>query len=125
MTSPPSSAEPPIVHGQRPSTGRAIGGRCRNRPPSRVVSVGPVGGTGRRGFGRDTGGQDVRYLLLIYDDESIVDRMAEAEQEADMGAWFAYDQELRTGGNVLAGEALQPTATATTIRRAGGQTLTT
>ena len=65
----------------------------------------------------------MRYLLLIYGDEAAGAQMTEAEQEAEMGAWFAYTEELRTAGTLLAGEALQPTATATTVR-GGGQTLT-
>jgi len=68
----------------------------------------------------------VRYLLLIYGDEAAGAQMTEAEQAAEMGAWFAYTDELRNAGALLAGEALQPTATATTVRGGdGGQTLTT
>ena len=65
----------------------------------------------------------MRYLLLIYGDEAAGAQMTQAEQEAEMGAWFAYTDELRNAGTLLAGEALQPTATATTVR-GGGQTLT-
>lgn len=66
----------------------------------------------------------MRYMLLIYGDETDYAKMSPAEQEADMAAWFAYTEELRRSGKHLGGEALLPTATATTVRGAADQTLT-
>ena len=66
----------------------------------------------------------MRYMLLIYGDEAAGAGMDEAAQEAELGAWFAYTEALRNAGKLLAGEALMPTATATTVRGEGGQTLT-
>jgi hypothetical protein len=87
-----------------------------------------IGEAGRRdrpdGTTGKVGGTIVRYLLLIYGNEAAGAQMTEAEQEAEMGAWFAYTDELRNAGTLLAGEALQPTATATTVRGNAGQTLT-
>ena len=59
----------------------------------------------------------MRYLLLIYGNESSGMDMSEEEQNAVMGEWFAYDQAIRAAGATSAGEALQPTATATTVTR--------
>jgi len=65
----------------------------------------------------------MRYLALIYSDEN-----AEAtpeEQEAIGREYFAYTEEVRKAGVSSAGEALQPTSTATTVRVQNGETLTT
>ena len=37
-----------------------------------------------------------------------------------MGAWMAYNQMLIDGGHWVSGASLQPTATATTVKRASG-----
>jgi hypothetical protein len=67
----------------------------------------------------------VKYLLLIYSNEQIWATMPEAEQEAIFGEYMTYTNEIHESGNYLGGEALQPTATATTVRVEGGKTLTT
>ena len=43
--------------------------------------------------------------------------MSEEESNAVMGEWLAYTEELRAAGASKAGDALQPTATATTVTR--------
>ena len=63
----------------------------------------------------------MRYMLLIYETEGA--ERSQAEQEASLGAWFAYTEELKQSGKMLGGEALLPTATATTVRGEGGRTL--
>jgi hypothetical protein len=63
----------------------------------------------------------MRYLLLIYGNEqAAADKPAEA-QAADMDAWWKYTSDLQQSGHHLAGEALQPIATATTVRLANGR----
>ena len=66
----------------------------------------------------------MQYLVLIYSEES-----TEAPDMERIGAvmeeYNAYSQMLRDKGHYVAGEALQPTATATTVRIRDGQTLTT
>src|SRR5205814_7191583 len=64
----------------------------------------------------------MRYLLLIYEDESVYTRMSEQEMGAEMEAWNAFTDLVRPKG---VGEALQPTSTATTVRIRDGKTLTT
>ncbi|MBW3619484.1 MAG: YciI family protein [Actinobacteria bacterium] len=66
----------------------------------------------------------MRYLLLIYTDPDLAPSTPEA-MEADMGRWFAYTEDLRNAGVHLAGEALQPATTATTVRVRNDETLTT
>jgi hypothetical protein len=67
----------------------------------------------------------VRYLLLIYGDESQWGSMAEEDQGKEMEAYNDYTQWLKDSGQFEAGEALEPTATATTVRVRDGQTLAT
>ena len=62
----------------------------------------------------------MRYMLLIYGDESGWANASEADQQAQMAEWFGYTEELRTAGVSELGDALQPTATATTRERNGG-----
>lgn len=66
----------------------------------------------------------MRYLLLIYTREQDEVETTPAEQEAVMDAYFAFTREVREAGVILGGEALQPTATATTVRVREGITLT-
>jgi hypothetical protein len=67
----------------------------------------------------------MRYLLLIYGDESKYARMSEAEVQADLQEWFAYDAAIKEAGASPGGAALQPTATATSVRDDNGNPLVT
>lgn len=67
----------------------------------------------------------MRYLLLICTSEEEDAKRTPTEQEANMGAYFAYTNEVREAGVYVGGEALQPTPTATTVRVRDGKTLTT
>ena len=66
-----------------------------------------------------------QYMLLIYDDPSVWESMGEEEQNAMMGEYFAYTNELREAGAYVAGDALQPTTTAKSVRLRDGERLTT
>jgi hypothetical protein len=67
----------------------------------------------------------MRYMLLIYSDGSQYERMSEAEIQADMQKWFEYDSAIKGAGASSAGDALQPTATATCVKDNDGQPLVT
>jgi hypothetical protein len=67
----------------------------------------------------------MRYLLLIYADESVYAGMSEAEIKADLDKWWEYDAALKEAGATSGGEALQPTATATSVRMENGSPFTT
>lgn len=67
----------------------------------------------------------MKYLCLIYEDETIWSKMPKAESDRYMGDYGALTQDVKKNGQYLAGEALQPTASATTIRVRNGTTLTT
>ena len=66
----------------------------------------------------------MRYLLLIYGSEDVPDPTPE-ERGAIMAAYNAFGEHVRSKNAFLGGEALEPTATATTVRVRDGQTLTT
>ncbi|HEY9375895.1 MAG TPA: YciI family protein [Jiangellaceae bacterium] len=57
----------------------------------------------------------MRYLLLIYSEEPTAPS-AQDEIDASMAEWYAYDQAIKDSGVHLAGEALQASQTATTVR---------
>jgi hypothetical protein len=67
----------------------------------------------------------MRYLLLIYVDESIYTSMSEAELQADLDKWWEFDGAVKGSGASSAGEALQPTSTATTVRDQDGKPVVT
>jgi hypothetical protein len=67
----------------------------------------------------------MKYLCMIYDDEKIWETMPKAESEAMMGEYFAFTEGIRQSGHYVAGEALQPTPTATTVRIRNGRVSTT
>ncbi len=67
----------------------------------------------------------MRYLCLIYENEKQWESMPPAEGEAIMGEYFAFTEGIRSNGKLGAGEALQPTPTATTVRVRNGKVSTT
>src|SRR5919112_442455 len=66
----------------------------------------------------------MKYLLLIYTPEPTEQPPDDVVAEV-MNAYNAFTEHVRQRGAYLAGEALQPTVTATTVRVRDGQTLTT
>ena len=67
----------------------------------------------------------MRYLCLIYDDESKWGTMPKEQAEAMMGEYFAFTEGIKQSGHYVGGEALQPTQTATTVRVRNGKISTT
>ncbi len=67
----------------------------------------------------------MKYLCLIYDQESTLQAMSEAEGSAFMGEYGTFTQELIGAGKMLGGEELSPVSTATTIRIRNGVLTTT
>ena len=63
----------------------------------------------------------MKYVLLIYDDEKVWETMSPEESGAMMGEYFAFSSDMRQKGQYHAGEALQPIATASTVRVRGGK----
>jgi hypothetical protein len=67
----------------------------------------------------------MQYLLLIYENEQIGAKMSKAEGEKFMQEYFAFTNDIKETKKYVAGEALQPIATATTVRVRDGKTVTT
>jgi hypothetical protein len=67
----------------------------------------------------------MRYLMLIYGDEKAAMQRSEEQQQAGYAAWMQFDQEIQGAGVTTAGEALQPTGTATTVADGKGEPLVT
>jgi hypothetical protein len=67
----------------------------------------------------------MEYLLLIYHNEASWATRSEAEQKQIRGEYRAFSEGIAKSGNYKAGEELQPTSSATTVRVRNGKTLTT
>jgi hypothetical protein len=67
----------------------------------------------------------MQYMLLIYGAEDRWDELGEEERGQIFQAYGAFTEELRQSGAMIAGDALQPTQTATTVRVQDDETLTT
>jgi hypothetical protein len=71
------------------------------------------------------GRETMRYLLAIYGSEREWSEASEADNAAVMAAYDSFTKDIVDRGLFQAGEALQPTSTATTVRVRDGRTLTT
>ena len=67
----------------------------------------------------------MKYLCLIYDEEKKLGGMSKTESDAFMGEYFAFTEGIRKSGHYVAGEALQPVQTATSVRVRSGKVSTT
>jgi hypothetical protein len=67
----------------------------------------------------------MRYLLLIYGDEQHLSQWTPEQMQEEFARYAEYSAWLQEKGWMRAGDALQPTATATTVRIRDGEMLTT
>jgi hypothetical protein len=67
----------------------------------------------------------MKYLCLIYDDEKMWTSMPKEQSDTLMGDYMTFTDDIRKNGQYVAGEALQPTQTATTVRVRNGKLSTT
>jgi hypothetical protein len=63
----------------------------------------------------------MQYMLLIYGEESAWANLTPDQLSQEMGAYFAYTEELQKAGVAVAGHELQPVATAKTVSVGGGK----
>src|SRR5260370_25203253 len=63
----------------------------------------------------------MKYMLLIYSNESAWQTVPKAEIEQRMAAYQAYPEAMPEAGVTVAGDRLQPASSATTVRVAGGK----
>jgi hypothetical protein len=76
-------------------------------------------GAGQKGVSK------MQYLLMIYQNEAEYGKIDAATGKKMMEEYGAFTQSIVQSGNFKAGDALQPTTTATTVRVRDGKTLTT
>jgi hypothetical protein len=62
----------------------------------------------------------MRYIALIYGDETWFDRQSEADQAAHMQRWNEFSDALQAAGAVTGGARLEPTPAARSVRRRRG-----
>ena len=67
----------------------------------------------------------MKYLCLIYDEEKRLQAMTKSEMDALMQEYFTFTKAIKTSGNLLGGNDLQPVQTATTVRVRNGRVSTT
>ena len=67
----------------------------------------------------------MKYMCIIYGQESQWAKMSEAEQGAIFGEYMSFTEAIKQAGKYVGGEALEPTQTATTVRVRNGKTQTT
>ena len=67
----------------------------------------------------------MQYIILIYENEAESRARAPEDQKAFYGEYFAFTKSIKESGNFKAGDALQKTSTATTVRVRDGKQLVT
>ena len=67
----------------------------------------------------------MQYLLLIYGAEDAAPAYDSPEGQAQHAEWMGYSERLGKSGAMEGGNALQPVATATTVRVRDGEDLVT
>ena len=67
----------------------------------------------------------MQYLLMIYRNEADLGKMDATARKKLTAEYAAFTQSIIQSGHFKAGDGLQPTSTATTVRVRDGKTLTT
>jgi hypothetical protein len=67
----------------------------------------------------------MKYLCLIYSDETAWPKMPKAEADKWMSEYMEFGASIKASGQYIAGHRLAPTTTATTVRVRNGKLSTT
>ena len=67
----------------------------------------------------------MKYILLLYSAPDGGPAEDAPESQEEMGRWFSLTEDMGKAGVLVAGDALQPTATATTLRERDGEVVLT
>jgi hypothetical protein len=67
----------------------------------------------------------MQYLLLIYESEQERGDRSPEQFQAEIEEYFAFNDELKAGNHMLAGDALESVSTATTVRVRDGKAVHT
>jgi hypothetical protein len=68
---------------------------------------------------------DMQYLLMIYSNEVEYAKIDPATYKTIVGEYETFTKDIVQSGNFKAGDRLQPTSTATTVRVKDGKVMTT
>jgi hypothetical protein len=74
---------------------------------------------------RSKGVMEMQYLLMIYRNEAEIGKMDPTARKKLTAEYGAFTQSIIQSGHFKAGDGLQPTTTATTVRVRDGKALTT
>jgi hypothetical protein len=74
---------------------------------------------------KSKGAHAMQYLLMVYLNEAEFGKMDAAARKNLTAEYGAFTQSIVQSGHFKAGDGLQPTSTATTVRVRDGKTLTT
>jgi hypothetical protein len=69
--------------------------------------------------------QEMKYMLLIYDNERAAANVRETEQRKILGEYMQFTEDIKASRNYLAGAQLHPIATASSVRVRDGKELVT
>jgi hypothetical protein len=67
----------------------------------------------------------MQFLLLIYESQSVAATRTDAENAVMFQEYMAFTETLKSSGKMVAGDALKPIETATTVRLRDGKTTMT
>ena len=67
----------------------------------------------------------MKYVCLIYQDESLFQNVPKEEMDKMIAEYRAFAGDLQKNGQLILAQGLKPTHTATTVRVKDGKTLTT
>lgn len=67
----------------------------------------------------------MKYLCLIYEDETLWQKMPKAEVDKIYGEYSAFKDRIKKSGHLVGCNPLEPTRTATTVRVRNGTVSTT
>jgi hypothetical protein len=67
----------------------------------------------------------MKFMLLLWGDESAWQDMSEEDAAAEMARWDDYTKKLEAAGALVSGEGLQPSATSKTLRVENGRQFVT
>lgn len=67
----------------------------------------------------------MEYLLLIYEDEAVSERMSEADMKARIGAYTVLEEEMQKAGVIHSARRLDIIGTASSVRLRDGESTAT
>jgi hypothetical protein len=67
----------------------------------------------------------MQYLLTLWMEEMPMDELSDEQRGEMMAPWFEYNEALKTAGAWVGGDALTPSASATSLSTASGERVVT